>query len=65
MKVTIEILYGPKKMEPGLNSCEPNINALERAIEGKSSPADLILLQDTISILEAIQREINKQLGAY
>ena len=63
MQVTIEILYGPKKMEPGPYSCEPNIEALERAIEGKLTPVDMILLNDTISILEAIQKEINTTLN--
>lgn len=63
MKVTIEILYGPNKTEPRPHSCEVNIEAVERAIEGTLRPSDHVALNDTISILEAIQRQINKQYG--
>jgi hypothetical protein len=65
MKVTIEILYGPNKTDPRPYSCEGNIEAIERAIEGTLRPSDHVVLNNTISILEAIQRQINKQWGNF
>jgi len=58
MLVTIELLQGPNKTEPDCWGIQKNIDALQRFIDGKQQVNDFILINDTISILEAIQKQL-------
>ncbi len=58
MLVTIELLHGPNKSEPDCWGIQKNIDALQRVLDGKQQANDFILINDTLSILEALQREI-------
>lgn len=61
MKVTIELCSGANHNYVfGKGDIDKNIEAIQRAIDGKQIVADMILLMDTKSILE----EIKKQLEA-
>jgi len=59
MKIQIELSTGnshyPYVTQEDLDR---NIEALDRAIEGKSLALDFVLLTDTKSILEAIRKEL-------
>ena len=50
MKITIDVLPG--------NGIQKNIDALQRAIDGKSVCSDFVPLMDTMTILEGIKREL-------
>lgn len=59
MEVTIELKAGPKPYkDPTPMDVQRNIDALRRYIDNKQTCSDDLLLIDTISILEAIQREM-------
>lgn len=59
MKVTIELKAGPRPYkDPTPMDVQKNIDALQRYIHNKQTCCDDLLLIDTISILEAIQREM-------
>lgn len=60
MKITIELLAGPQGSNPTKADMEKNINALQRAIDGKPRCSDFILLNDTKSILEGIQKLLRR-----
>ena len=56
MKVTIELVAGPRGHSPTKADMEKNIEALQRAIDGNPRCSDFILLSDTKSILVGIQK---------
>lgn len=61
MKVTIELMMGPNHdqlVTP--QDVQVNIAALERAINGKTTVRDDVLIMDAISILRAIAKELKK-----
>ena len=59
MLVTIEVKQGPDYGEPDCWGIQKNIDALQKILDGKSpSIADLTMINDTLSILNAIRREI-------
>lgn len=59
MKVTIELKTGPRPYkDPTPMDVQKNIDALQRFIDGKQQVNDFILINDTISILEAIQKQL-------
>ena len=59
MRVTIEIMAA-KYQEPRKADIVPNMEALHRAIHAvpPTSPADVLLLVDTLSILEGIYQKL-------
>lgn len=65
MKITINLLAGPDHREIVTeHDVQRNIEALQRAIDGKSLAADFVLLMDTKSILEGIKAKLtNRQTG--
>lgn len=59
MKVEIELLYGNEhRKNVTKEDVQGNINALQRAIDGKQRASDFVLLLDTKSILTAIQKKL-------
>lgn len=59
MEVTIDLRAGPSHLERVTKrQIEKNIDALQRAIDGKSLASDFVLLQDTKSVLEAIKAKL-------
>ena len=59
MKVTIELKSSNKTVPyPRKRDIQKNIDALARAIDGKPVACDFLLLTDTKSILEGIQRSL-------
>jgi|FLOH01.1.fsa_nt_gi hypothetical protein len=58
MFVKIELLSGRDKKEPTKHDIQKNIDALCRAIRGKKTGVDDILLADTKSILMGIQEKL-------
>lgn len=56
MKIQLELKAGNLHREPTLSDFDKNIAALRRAITGKKTAVDDILLLDTISILEGIKQ---------
>ena len=58
MKVTIELFAGPHKKEPISEDIDKNISALQRVVNNKPRASDFILVLDTISILEAIKKQL-------
>ena len=61
MRVCIELLEGPFHLQrtPTKQHMELNINAVKRAIEGRPlSIAEKNQLSNTVSILEALQKEL-------
>ena len=59
MKVTIELKTGPKPYkDPTPMDVQKNIDAIRRYIDNKQTCSDDLLLIDTISILEAIQKQL-------
>jgi hypothetical protein len=61
MLVTIELLAGPSGSVPTVHDVQRNINALKRATPGDVE--DAVLIRDTISILEAIQKVVGVKSG--
>jgi hypothetical protein len=60
MKITIEVVAGPRGLDPTAEDVQKNIDALERAIDLKSlSCNDIIRLRDTVSIMEGIQKKLS------
>lgn len=51
MIIKIELFEGPNHKEPTKRGIQSNIDALQRAIDGKSLSMDFVLLIDTKSIL--------------
>lgn len=62
MFVTIRLVSGPSHDSCSVSkyTIQKNIDALQRAIDGKPLCADFVLLIDTKSILETIQKELPK-----
>ena len=59
MQITIELRAGNTPFgKPTKAEIQKNIEALERAIDGKPQSRDFILLLDTKSILEGIQKQL-------
>ena len=58
MIVKIELLAGRKGSEPTKSDLAKNIDALTRAMS-MANAADTVLLMDTKSILEAIQKQVH------
>ena len=58
MFVKIELLAGPNKNQPTKRDMNKNIEALERAINGKPQARDFMLLTDTKSIMDAIRDKL-------
>ena len=58
MFVKIELLAGPKGRYPTRGDVDLNIKAIERAIAGKMTAADAVLLLDTKPILEGIKKQL-------
>jgi hypothetical protein len=59
-RITIELLYGNLRNRrwPTKEDLKEQIEVQQRAIDGKSLSSDFVMLLDTLSILEAIQREL-------
>ena len=60
MKVTIELIAGPSGKEPVKNDMDKNIKAL-RSLRFRTKELtieEMILVTDTISILEAIKTQL-------
>lgn len=64
MKVTVELLYGnpPNRCSPCAEDMDRQIEAQQRAIDGKTLAGDYVLLSDTLSILRGIKESLNKQI---
>jgi hypothetical protein len=61
MFVVIEIRYGRKKEDYfGPEALDDNIEALQRCADGKPLAGDFVVIQDTISMLRGVQREIKE-----
>ncbi|MFA5384171.1 MAG: hypothetical protein WC364_05830 [Eubacteriales bacterium] len=58
MKVTIELKAGSTYHEPYQQDIMRNIEAIDRAIQGKPLACDMGLLIDTKSILECIKKQL-------
>jgi len=59
VRVEIEIRTGPAHREQVFKrDIQKNIDALNRAIEGKLLSGDFVLLIDTRSILEGVQNKL-------
>ena len=58
MKVTIDLINGEKSKHVSKVDLNKNIEALERAIEGKPQCSDFVSLRDTLTILEAIKKQL-------
>lgn len=64
MKVTFTLdLEGARQFVDIAFAMQRNIDALERAANGKSLSKDFVLMNDTKSILEGIQRELRAMVG--
>jgi hypothetical protein len=62
MKVTIELRNGPHHdHHVTARDVDRNIAALRRAVDGKPLACDMVLLMDTISVLEAIRAALPKR----
>jgi hypothetical protein len=63
MKVCIELLSGPYPYkQPTQESIQKNIDAIQRVIEGNTHVSDMVLLNDTKSILVAIQKHLPNEV---
>ena len=59
LPLTIKLYSGPDHSHKiTKQEIQKNIDALQRAIDGKSVAIDFVLLIDTMSILEAIKAEL-------
>ncbi len=58
MKICFELLAGRDGHSPTKQDIERNIEAQERAIQGKLNVGDFVSLSDTKSILVGIQKEL-------
>ena len=64
MKVTFTLdLEGARQFEDLAFAIQKNIDALERAANGKQLSRDFVLMNDTKSILEGIRRELRAKAG--
>ncbi|MCK5603313.1 hypothetical protein KAR91_15625 [Candidatus Pacearchaeota archaeon] len=59
MILTIELSAGPRGQKSVTkNEIQKNIDALQRAVDGKMMCSDDLSIMDTISILEGIQNKL-------
>lgn len=64
MKVTIELHAGPDESEHvTAYDIQKNIDAQMRAIRGEMLSHDFVLLIDTLSILEGIEKKLQQYRG--
>lgn len=59
MMITIRLLEGPRPIhEPTSRGMQRNIDALQRAIDGKPLSSDFAIMRDTMSIIKGIQEQL-------
>ena len=59
MKITLDLYFGPNRDNHVTKSdMQENIDSITRAIDGKPIALDTVLMHDTRSILEAIQKQL-------
>jgi len=60
MKITITLFAGNDNHTPTKKDLDKNIEALQRAIDGKPLANDFVPLMDTKSILEGIKGQLHR-----
>ena len=58
MEITINLFAGNDHHHPTKKDLDKNIDALQRAIDGKLLSGDFVPLMDTKSILKAIKEQV-------
>ncbi len=58
MKIELNLVSGVLKTDPTKEDMQKNIDSLERCLKNKKEVRDDVILLDTITILQGIQKQL-------